>query len=201
MIETYPLHWPDGQPRTPIANRRRGRFHAGFTQSRDSALRELKLLGAIEPKISSNIPLRRDGLPYTNSEEPKDSGIALYCMRKSAPVCIACDSYLLSAHNMRAIAMTIAALRTIQRHGTTELLDRAFTGFTALPPANHIAWWSELGIERSASAEEIQTAFRTLAAKFHPDIPGGSNDAMARLNRAYELARSERNSDVGSSAP
>jgi hypothetical protein len=32
----------------------------------------------------------------------------------------------------------------------------------------------------------ITTGFRTLAARFHPDHPGGSVDAMARLNRVRE---------------
>jgi cytochrome c5 len=47
---------------------------------------------------------------------------------------IACDSYSTVRANMRAVGATVEALRAIQRHGATSLLERAFTGFAALPP-------------------------------------------------------------------
>lgn len=42
-------------------------------------------------------------------------------------------------------------------------------------------WWAVLGVPRSASIDEIKSAYRKLAAKAHPDQPGGSHDAMAEL--------------------
>jgi hypothetical protein len=47
---------------------------------------------------------------------------------REAPLVIACDSYTKVRWNMRACGATVEALRTIQRHGATELLERAFTG-------------------------------------------------------------------------
>jgi hypothetical protein len=52
--------------------------------------------------------------------------------------------------------------------------------------------YGELGIERSATAEEIAAAFRTRARELHPDAhPGGAADEerFKRVTRAYGVLR------------
>lgn len=49
-------------------------------------------------------------------------------------------------------------------------------------------WSAVLGVSRNADREEIRMAFRRLSKENHPDR-GGSHDAMANINRAYEDAR------------
>lgn len=46
---------------------------------------------------------------------------------------IACDQFREVRLNMEAIALTIRAIRQIERCGTSSLLERAFKGFSALP--------------------------------------------------------------------
>jgi hypothetical protein len=46
---------------------------------------------------------------------------------------IACDAFKEVRWNVNAIRMTIAAIRQIERCGTSSLLERAFKGFAALP--------------------------------------------------------------------
>lgn len=46
---------------------------------------------------------------------------------------IACDQFSEVRLNMAAIVGTIKAIRTIERNGTSTLLERAFKGFTAIP--------------------------------------------------------------------
>jgi DnaJ domain len=46
-----------------------------------------------------------------------------------------------------------------------------------------------LGVERTASADEIQAAYRRAAAKAHPDREGGSKEAMTDVNMAYEILK------------
>lgn len=46
---------------------------------------------------------------------------------------IACDQFREVRLNMAAIVGTIKAIRTIERNGTSTLLERAFKGFSALP--------------------------------------------------------------------
>ncbi len=53
--------------------------------------------------------------------------------------------------------------------------------------------YAVLGIERSASAAQIRTAYRTLVARYHPDRHQGNpledlaSERMAEINQAYEL--------------
>lgn len=67
------------------------------------------------------------------------------------------------------------------------MVERAFTGFTALPPPASDAppkrWWEVLEISEHATVLEINAAYRSKAAKAHPD-QGGTHDAMADLNAA-----------------
>ncbi|WP_439570512.1 J domain-containing protein, partial [Methylibium sp.] len=92
--------------------------------------------------------------------------------------------------NMRAIAKTIDALRGIARWGTGDMLEAAFTGFTALPaPSETKEWWEVLGVPRHASQDEIKAAYRRLASENHPDR-GGNAARMAQINDAYRQAGS-----------
>ena len=52
-------------------------------------------------------------------------------------------------------------------------------------------YYEILGVPRSASAEEIQRAFRELARKLHPDVNKGpdANQRFAEINEAYEVLK------------
>ena len=78
----YPLTWPERQNRTATHRRRNGKFKVTLGQARDELLRELGLLGAKDVTISSNVALRRDGLPYSDAREPVDPGVAVYFDRE-----------------------------------------------------------------------------------------------------------------------
>lgn len=51
-------------------------------------------------------------------------------------------------------------------------------------------YYAILGLERDASSKEIQSAYRRLARKFHPDVTGGDKEAEERfkeINTAHEV--------------
>lgn len=183
MTEAYPLQWPAGRPRT--ARRERSRFDVTFARARDALFEELRLMGARLPVLSTNVALRRDGLPYANQPEPEDPGVAVYFTWKERQMAFSCDRWDRVRDNVQAVRHTIAALRGIDRWGTGDMMEAAFTGFEALPPPS---WRADLGLGPEATREDAERAYRSLARQAHPDA-GGSDEAMARLNGAIQAAR------------
>jgi hypothetical protein len=163
-------------------------FLLNFADARTDLFRELALLGARDVVLSSNIPIRRDGLPSVPEREPIDPGIALYFTRAGKSFVLACDAYERVHWNLRAVGATIHALRSIERHGATSMLERAFSGFLALPAPR--AWREVLGLATTANADQVRAAYRELAKLHHPDR-GGTEGRMAEINRAYQEGLAE----------
>jgi hypothetical protein len=186
MKEAYPLSWPDGWKRVPY--RSRSRFEvSGFGKARDFLLAEIRRMGGAGVILSTNIPLRNDGLPYANSREPNDPGVAVYFRYQKRDLCFACDAYTSVRENAYAIAKTVEALRGIERWGASDMMERAFRGFAALAATSQESWDIVLECEPSADATTINAQYRALARTAHPDA-GGSNAAMSRLNQARDNA-------------
>jgi hypothetical protein len=179
MTEAFPLQWPLSKPRTPYpATSKFGSRSIG--QAIDILRKQIALLGGEHAVISTNTKLRLDGLPYSQQAQPSDKGVAVYFAHKKRPMCFACDRWDKVQDNVYAVAMTIEALRGIERWGGGKMMEEAFTGFTALPGYSH---WDVLGLKPGASATEIEAAFRGKAKLVHPDV-GGSEAEMAKLNAA-----------------
>ena len=53
-------------------------------------------------------------------------------------------------------------------------------------------YYSILGVERGASQEEIQKAFRKLAHQYHPDKKDGNVDKFKEVNEAYQVLGNEQ---------
>lgn len=188
LFESYPLRWPEGHPRKVHSERRKGQFSVSLATARDELVDELKLLGAVDVIVSSDVPTRRDGLPYALVREPDDPGVAVYFERRGQQYVFACDTFTRFVQNLRAVGLTIAAPRAIQRYGASEMLERAFTGFAALPAARaQKPWWEVLGVSRTASRSAISAAHRELALIHHPDR-GGNAARMSEINAARDEA-------------
>jgi hypothetical protein len=187
MKEAFPLTWPDGWKRVP--RRHRSRFEvSGFGKARDFLLAEVKRMGGSAVILSTNIPLRLDGLPYANSREPNDPGVAVYFRYGKREMCFACDAFVTVRENAYAIAKTIEALRGIERWGASDMMERAFRGFAALAATSHEDWWNVLECSADATVDTINAQYRVRARSAHPDVAGGSHAAMARLNQARDSA-------------
>lgn len=183
-MEAYPLYWPDGYKRTKWKSS--SRFSTEFGKARYNLFHELELMDAKRVILSTNIPLRRDGLPYADTRKIDDPGVAVYFELKGKRVVLACDCWNSVAANIHAVALTVGAMRGIDRWGVSEVLERAFTGFTALPAPQ--SPFEILGVPPTATREEIREARNRLALKHHPDIDPQAGDAMARINKAFDDA-------------
>jgi hypothetical protein len=185
--EAYPLTWPDGWKRVPY--RTRSRFEvSGFGKARDFLMAEIRRMGGTSVILSTNIALRNDGLPYANSREPQDPGVAVYFRYgKAREMCFACDAYKTVRENAYAIGKTIEALRGIERWGASDMMERAFRGFAALAATSQEDWWDVLECLPTADVDTINAQYRVRARSEHPDA-GGSHEAISRLNAARDSA-------------
>jgi hypothetical protein len=209
-ITAYPLAWPAGWPRTDHLRREHGRFstkrqaNSGYSRQQDITVavacarveEELGRFNAanryhprVDPDqtvLSTNLALRLDGLPRSGQGNPDDPGAALYFELDGKRQCIPCDAYLRVEQNIAAIAATLAALRTLERHGSG-IMERAFTGFTALPPpvAGEAPWYSVLGVSPDASPDEVKKAYQRRRSMAHAD-KGGHDGTFDQVQKAWQ---------------
>lgn len=195
-MDSYPLQWPVVWPRTPADERKFGNFHMPAGRTRDLLTRELALLGAENVVVSSNVAIRRDGMPYANQARPEDPGVVLYFTRNGQEVAIPCDRWSNVDKNLRAIGMTVEAIRGLERWGTGQMVDAAFQGFKALPanvivtPAPSRPWHEVLEVTPSASESVVRAAFKQRALATHPDR-GGDESEFQDVQRAWDEYRSK----------
>lgn len=190
MTTTYPLSWPQGFPRTPAARRENGQFRTDYDRALGNVRKSLIAFGTdsarkiVDPILSTN----RDMLGYLKDGDP---GVAVWFVWDGIQVSIPVDRYTTTASNLQAIHHIIEARRVELRHGTLALVRATFTGFKALAAPAGAHWRDVLGLSNGATRQDIETAYRRLAAERRPDKPGGSDDAMAALNAAKQMALSE----------
>ena len=193
-IESFPLHWPAGWPRTDKP--KPSRFDTSQADAISGLLEEIRLLGGRDVILSTNQETYRRGgreIPYARQlRVDEDCGAAVYFNLNGEPRVFACDRWDRLQDNIQAIRKTIEALRGIERWGSSEMLDRIFTGFMALPETvsnNGRSWWAVLGFGSTGhDLVDYISAYKRLAKQAHPDM-GGSDEAMAQLNWAIEQAK------------
>ncbi len=192
MYEAFPLHWPQGYARAE--KRLDSQFKMTPDKARKELVREIELLsGDKNPVVSSNVNIRKDGNMYADmaSDKIKDPGVAVYFNYNDRQVSLACDAWLTPAENIRALGLTVGAMRGMERWGCSEILNRSFTGFTALPASNLInqkSIWEILGFKSIPSEQAVHDHYKMLAKERHPDKPTGSVALFQELNDAYQLA-------------
>ncbi len=210
----FPLSWPFGWKRTAASQRKRAKFgksyqrygdggsnwrdRQGLTvrQGLDRLYGEMGRMGGVSHTlVSSNITVTLNGDPRSGQREPDDPGVAVYFKLKGKDRVLACDRWDRVADNLAAIAAHIECIRGIDRYGVGTL-DQAFAGYDALPPPganNRPPWRKVFGIpdDMPATPSAVQGFYRDLARKLHPDVPGGSHEAMAMLNEARDAALRE----------
>jgi hypothetical protein len=197
--KAFPLSWPEGWKRTPHPERKLGQFKSAkqwvtVAIAVQRVLEELRLMGISDNDviISTNIPLRLDGMPISDTKERGDPGAAIYWRDKRGMKCLAIDRYQHVRDNIAAIAATLEAMRTVQRHGGAEIMERQFLGFAALPEKASQPWREVFGIATTAAATwpMVEERFRALAQMHHPD-KGGDRNKFEEIVQARDAARLE----------
>jgi hypothetical protein len=185
MAEAFPLSWPVGWNRSKMQVS--SRFDTNTTKALKLLTTEVHRLGGTSLVISTNVPLRADGQMRAD-REPVDPGVAVYFQRQGKPVVFACDKFDVVRDNLQAIARTIEAMRAIERYGASELMERAFSGFKALPEnaGQGEDCWIVLNIPPMSPAHLVTLAHRDLVRKLH--AKDASSEEFSRINVARDDA-------------
>ncbi len=186
-IPQYPLHWPEGLPRTDRKDR--SQFRSSLDAALNNVKKSLEAFGRDTGKPVTEISLSSNagGL---DPGQIKDTGVAAWFKWDGGQRCIAVDRYPKVEDNLQAIHHVIEARRTELRHGGLHIVRQTFKGFTALPaPPGRKSWREILGLSAThVSVQDIEAAYRCKATEAHPD-KGGTDEAMAELNRARAEAK------------
>lgn len=197
MPQEYPLAWPAGWPRA--RSRRRAAFkdygsRVSFYTAEERVRYELERLAVADQRAIDTVIISTNQI---RDRAPADPGAAVYFQLAAKPMrVVAIDIYDRVADNVAAIAATLDALRAIDRHGGAQILERAFTGFDALPAPKQ--WWDILGLNLEtlrkmpleARRSAINGFYRSLMIERHPDN-GGSHEGAAELNQARDAGLKE----------
>lgn len=147
---------------------------------------------------------------------PSSSAVVVAFESKHGPLLYRCDRFFTPyywqgpewQHNVRAIALTLEALRAVDRYGATET-GQQYAGFKALPAgramsASHMTTeeaWSILGsfgftniaeLRESASAAELAQLHRKARAFAHPDRHGGDRTLWDQVEQAARVLGVDR---------
>jgi hypothetical protein len=193
----YPHILPPGARR--VMEKEPTKTQVSLARAADDLIYELTLLEATDVVISCDVQPLSGFLGYPEDYEPIDPSVAVSFKLKSIEYVFTCSTWDSVAGNMRDVGLAIAQKRSIrQRRCTT--LEQEFLGYRAkkayVPKPNiasSLPWWRVLYVSPDAPLIVIEAAYRGLSKTYHPD-QGGSNEAMAELNRAYseaKLAKSE----------
>lgn len=184
--KAFPLTWPTGQPRSKV--RATSRLGDRTLAAALAVLKsELTRLAAQFVIVSTNVPLKDNGEPYSNPGKMADPGVAVYFQLKGRGYCLACDRWKSVEENLYSVAKHIEAMRGMDRWGVGSV-EQNFAGFRELPASVTLSnWWDVLGITRDADRDAIVSAHRKLAMNAHPDR-GGFDGAMQQLNVARDQA-------------
>jgi hypothetical protein len=185
--------WPGTRNGGPTHSR----FKATYAASEDLLLRELQHLGAKDVVLEIDIQasdLRLDGTLRANAK-PQGRRVCLYASTKHGPLMMPCDTYWDWRDNIRAIALSLEALRQVDRYGCAARGEQ-YRGWTAIPASTGLttrveaAWqllkdMSKSGEIRARDRAGLELLYRDAARMAHPDC-GGTDEGMAAVNRARE---------------
>lgn len=230
-IRAYPLSWPPHVQRTrePAHSRFAVVTTAGSSygykrrveRTLHSAYQELVIeLNRIKAKnviISTNIPVRNDGTPFSDRKPVGgDCGVAVYWSivtkrngrTQMDPHSIQCDSWRTVADNIHAITLSLEAMRGVERWGAIKMTV-AMAGLRLLAAGDaevsavtrrhwrevlevpFDGWTLEAPLEAVLAFAKAQ--YKKVTARFHHDTDA-SEDAKERMveaNQAMENAETE----------
>lgn len=189
--------WPGERTRS----RQKSRFDSLFSATQDLLDSELKHLAAKNVVIQADCDrseIRLDGRFRANAKM-RGPGVILSFDSKHGPLSYPCDKFTTWQDNLRAIALSLEALRKVDRYGVTKRAEQ-YKGWEKLPPApNQVATSVEAAAQVLAeiggggrnvilgSREEMLGSYRRAVLATHPDRYPGLVDSFKKVQEAKEV--------------
>lgn len=194
-----PLDLKDFPSPRPAGSRKKSQFKTGWGKTLELLDYELQKLGARDVVIQAGFrpdQIRIDGWPYGKAVPSHAAIIVSFRDIEGAALSFPCDTFVTIDDNLRAIALSLEALRAVDRFGVTRRNEQ-YTGFKAIE-APKTGWTS---VEEAAcwlghyapnldvleSAENYRQAYRSAAAQLHPDRLGANPHWWGLLQQAKSL--------------
>lgn len=199
-------HWPGKA--TPNSERKKSRFAAAYNKNLIELEKELKRIDGHSVVIQLYLrpnQIRNDGWPYSASR-PSSPGVILTFQQGKESVSMPCDTYKEWEQNLRAITLTLHALRMVSQYGVTRNNEqyKGFKQIAAPDPKNlkkqsaeFIAQHSSYTVEQILGYDALLTkAYREAAFKFHTDHSSSSesDDNFKQLQAHMDILRPKRES-------
>jgi hypothetical protein len=197
--------WP--QEPTPRSRQRHAHFRVNYNATLKLLSYELEKLGVKRAFIQADLreqEIRIDGQLRADAK-PRSPRVIIAAETKHGPVSLPCNQYLDWQDNIRAIALSLEALRAVDRHGVTKRGEqyRGLKQLTAgdgpintLEAAALLAKHCEGEFSKAmlVSIAHIPNAFeicyRFAAKKLHPDVAGeAGRPEWDKLQRAAAILR------------
>lgn len=205
----------------PASARRLSEFTATFADTMAFLDRELDHLGARNVVLEVDVAeheIRRDNQGVLTSARPATPAVRLAFDSQHGPMLHRCDSHVRGSatkmikgkpvpkmlqdwqHNVRALALTLEALRAVDRYGAAETGEQ-YTGFkaigggTPMPAARPAMTHDEalavvgrvIGDASFASRGDLAAHVRRARGLAHPDRHGGDHELAYAIDEASRV--------------
>lgn len=173
-------------------------FSATYTDTLALLDRELKMLAArgtvALQLVCTDQDVRRDGLLRAGARLAYD-GVAISFESKFGPLTYPCDTYRGWQANLRAIALSLEALRAADRHGVARRGEQyagwraieSGTNATFADAAEALAWLRQFSHWPFGEPVVPSQLLRRAANLAHPDKNGGDRTLWDRYDAARQL--------------
>lgn len=208
--------WSGPRTRSP----QRSRFDASWEKTWSLLMREASSLGARRLLIlldADATHFRLDGRLRAEAKL-RSQAVVVVVDGRHGPIRLPCDRYDRWQDNIRAIALSLEALRSVDRYGVTRSSEQ-YRGWTALPPGSAPEAADPWRTVEEAAAFLIEvlngtppidgdelalledpnylaSLWRDIVKKCHPD-QGGDAKVMVRANRAKAFIDRSREAMAG----
>ena len=180
-----------------------GRFTASWSDTVDllsAEIEKLGLRGTIAIRIDVQAKdVRLDGRPRAQARADFP-GVVVSFESRFGPLSYATDAYDSWQANVRAIALSLQALRAVDRYGVSRSGEqyagwRAIESSSAAPvfaSADEAERWLTSVVGRVGEQLSVKELLRRAAKKLHPDVNGGDRTLWKRWDAARQLLEDGR---------